>query len=113
MFSGSEIPKVSVFPPDDVHSMQHNDHITLICNVTDTIASPGTRLKKISWFKNGDLLESVRYPNPSDPKDTLRPIVLKSISEEDGGNYTCLLEVALRSWKPYEVSDHTVIHGKY
>lgn len=106
----SEIPKVSVFPPDDVHSMQHNDHITLICNVTDTIASPGTRLKRISWFKNGDLLESVRYPNPSDPKDTLRPIVLKSISEEDGGNYTCLLEVALRSWKPYEVSDHTVIH---
>lgn len=112
-FLGTEIPKVAVFPHASVHTLQHNDNIALICNLTERGNQASTALKRISWFKNGALLQSVRNPDPSVPMDTLDPLVLRNVRVEDGGNYTCLLEVRLRNVRPHNVYDHTMIHSKY
>ena len=106
---GSEIPKVVV---PDSKVLQHDDNVTLICNLTDRGDQAATPLKKISWFKDDILLESVRNPDPQNPKDTLVPLTIKEVGVRDGGNYTCLLEVLLRNFKEYNVSDNTAIHSK-
>lgn len=106
----------SLCPAADVHTMQHNHQSTLICKLTDSTGSShnslNCRLKRISWFKNGEPLESVSNPNPSDPKDSPRPLGLKSLGVEDKVIITSFL---LRAAKPapYEISDHTVVHSKY
>ena len=69
-------------------------------------------MKRISWYKDGILLESIRNPDPDKPLDTLRPLVLKNIGVRDGGNYTCVLEVALRNIRMYNVSDSTMVESK-
>ena len=109
-FLGSEIPKVLV---PDIGILQHDDDVTLICNLTERGNQASTPLKRISWFKDGVLLESVRNPDPQNPKDTLGPLTIKGVGVRDGGKYTCLLEVLLRNIREYNVSDDTVIHSKY
>ena len=106
---GSEIPKVVV---PDSKVLQRDDNVTLICNLTDRGDQAATPLKKISWFKDDILLESVRNPDPQNPKDTLGPLTIKEVGVRDGGNYTCLLEVLLRNFIEYNVSDTTAIHSK-
>ena len=108
-FLGNEIPKVVV---PDVGVLQRNDDVTLICNLTERGSTFATKLKRISWLKDGVLLESVRNPNPEDPRDMLGPLKLKDVGVRDGGKYTCLLEVLLRNFKEYNVTAHTVIHSK-
>jgi len=71
-----------------------------------------TPLKRISWLKDGGGLESVRNPDPENPKDTLGPLSIKDVGVRDGGNYTCLLQVLLRNIREYNVTDSTVIHSK-
>ena len=109
-FLGSEIPKVVV--PDSKVLGNGND-VTLICNLTERGSRTSTPLKRISWFKDNVLLESVRNPDPQNSKDTLGPLTIEDVGVRDGGNYTCLLEVLLRNIREYNVSDHTVIHSKY
>ena len=108
-FLGYEIPKV-VLPDSKV--LQHNDNVTLICNLTDRGDRAATPLKRISWFKDNVLLETLRDPDPPNPRDTLGPLTIKGAGVRDGGNYTCLLEVLLRNIREYNVSDYTVIHSK-
>ena len=108
-YLGSEIPKVVV---PDSKVLQHGDDVTLICNLTDRGDIASTPLKRISWFKDDILLESVRNPDPKNSKDTLGPLTIKDVGVRDGGNYTCLLEVLLRNIREYNVSDYTVIHSK-
>ena len=108
-FLGSEIPKVVV---PDSKVLQHGDDVTLICNLTERGNQASTPLKRISWFKENVLLESVRNPDPQNSKDTLGPLTIKDVGVRDGGNYTCLLEVLLRNIREYTVSDTTVIHSK-
>ena len=105
---GSEIPVVSV---TKVNMLQHGDSITIFCNITE--ASGWSRLKKISWLKNGVVQQSLRNPNPDKPVDTLAPLVIKNAAARDGGNYSCELELALRNIKPYNVSDSTMITSEY
>ncbi|XP_078371598.1 titin-like [Oculina patagonica] len=105
----AEIPKVVV---PDISVLQHDDDVTLICNLTEIGNKASNPLKRISWFKDGERLESVRNPDPQDPRDMLGPLKIKAVGLRDGGNYTCLLEVLLRNVKEYNVSDHTVIHMK-
>ncbi|CAH3152459.1 unnamed protein product [Porites lobata] len=100
----SEIPVVSV---TKVNMLQHGDSITIFCNITE--ASEWSRLKKISWLKNGVVQHSLRNPNPDKPVDTLAPLVIKNAAARDGGNYSCELELRLRNIKPYNVSDSTMI----
>ena len=108
-YLGSEIPKVVV---PDSKVLQHGDDVTLICNLTDRGDIASTPLKRISWFKDDILLESVRHPDPQNSKYTLGPLTIKGVGVRDGGNYTCLLEVLLRNFREYNVSDNTVIHSK-
>ena len=96
-------PKISV--------LRHGENTTLTCNLTRNPVQ-GTVLKRISWYKDGILLESIRNPDPDKPSDTLRPLVLKNIGVRDGGNYTCFLKVALRNIRKYDVSDSTMVESK-
>ena len=107
-FSEEEIPKVSV-PKASI--LQHGDDITIVCNLTEGIG-PIALLKRVSWYKDGVLLQTVRNPDLKSPKDSLGPLNLKNIGVTDGGEYVCLLEVLLRSVKEYNVSDITTIRSK-
>ena len=91
--------------------LQHGDSITIFCNITE--ASEWSRLKKISWLKNGVVQHSLRNPNPDKPVDTLAPLVIKNAAGRDGGNYSCELELRLRYIKAYNVSDSTMITSEY
>ena len=97
------VPQISV--------LRQGESTTFSCNLTRN-AVQGTVLKRISWYKDGILLESIRNPDPDKPLDTLRPLVLKNIGVRDGGNYTCSLEVALRNIRMYNVSDSTMVESK-
>ena len=103
-FSGAEIPGVSVTSPS---ILQHGDNVTIVCNLTQS--QSWSALKRISWLKNGVLLQSVRNPDPWSPRDFLGPLVLSKLGVRDGGKYTCLLEVKLRNVKIHNVSDSTMI----
>ena len=108
-FLGSEIPKVVV---PDSKVLQHGDDVALICNITERGNQASTPLKRISWFKDNVLLETLRNPDPQNPNDTVSPVTIKDAGVRDGGNYTCLLEVLLRNIRDYDVSDKAVIHSK-
>ena len=97
------VPQISV--------LRQGESTTFSCNLTRNTVQ-GTILKRISWYKDGILLESIRNPDPNQPLDTLRPLVLKNIGVRDGGNYTCVLEVALRNIRMYNVSDSTMVESK-
>ena len=97
------VPQISV--------LRQGESTTFSCNMTRN-PGQGTILKRISWYKDGILLESIRNPDLDKPSDTLRPLVLKNIGVRDGGNYTCVLEVALRNIRMYNVSDSTMVESK-
>ena len=107
MILGSEIPKLSVTKANE---LQHGDSFTLFCNVTGS--SWSTALKRLSWSKDGVLIQSVRNPDPRNPRNTLGPLVFKSVDASDGGIYKCLLEVRLRNVKEHNVSDSTTINSE-
>ena len=98
------VPKIGV--------LKHGENTTLTCNLTKGKQDKQTGLKRISWYKDGILLESIRNPDPDKPLDTLRPLVLENIGVRDGGNYTCFLEVELRNIRMYNVSDSTMVESK-
>ena len=99
------VPKLSV--------LRHGENTTLRCNLTkNEQVHTQTGLKRVSWYKDGVLLESIRNPDPNEPLDSLRPLVLGNIGVRDGGNYTCLLEVKLRNIRNYNVSDSTMVESK-
>ena len=74
---------------------------------------PDTPLKRVSWYKDGVLLQAVRNPDLNSPQDYPGPLVLKNVGVRDGGEYTCLLEVLLRNVRKHNVSDTTVIRSKF
>ena len=102
---GEEIPKVSV-PKTSV--LQHGDDIEIVCNLTGG-KRPFATLKRVSWYKDGVLLRTVRNPELSSQVF----LVIKNIAVRDGGEYKCLLEVLLRHVKRYNVSDTTTIRSKF
>ena len=104
---GDEIPSVKV---PQISVLRHGESTTFSCNLTNKHQRTG--LKRISWYKDGILLESIRNPDPDKPLDTLRPLVLENIGVRDGGNYTCFLEVELRNIRMYNVSDSTMVKSK-
>ena len=108
-FSEAEIPKVSV---PKLSVLQHGETITIPCNLTEGQGSQ-TPLTRISWFKNGVQIQSVRNPDPKEPKDSLGPLELTNVGVRDGGEYKCLLEVKLRNRKKYNVSDTTMVRSKF
>ena len=104
-----EIPSVSV-PNFEV--LQLGENITVFCKMTEgKEASSRTELIRISWYKDGVLQQTLRNPDPTNPQDTLGALILANDRSENGGNYTCLLEVLLRSIKLHSVSDSTIIES--
>ena len=91
------------------------DNIKIFCNLTERGNEYSTPLKRISWFKDGRLLETVRNPDPDaeQQNDFLPPLELENVGFQDGGTYTCSLVVKLRNIKEYIVNDTTVIKSKY
>ena len=97
-----------------IGALKHGENTTLTCNLTKAKQDERTGLKRISWYKDGIFLESIRIPDPNKPLDSLGPLVLNNngIRSRDGGNYTCFLEVELRSIRMYNVSDSTMVESK-
>ena len=91
---GSSFPKIAV--TDDIVA-NHGDNISVTCNVT--YRGYAAILQEITWMKDGKRLERVRYPIPGEPGRTLTPIVIDSVRTEDGGLYTCVLDVLLKYQK--------------
>ena len=91
--------------------LRHGDDFTIDCNFTQ--GQGLTPIKRASWLKDGVLMQTVRYPDPKTPRDTLGPLILRNIDVRDGGEYTCLLEVLLRNIKEYNESATSTIHSKY
>ena len=104
---GDEIPKLVVVPHTNFV-----DKLTLSCSLTKRGNKYGTPLKRISCYKDGKLLVSLRNPDPEIEKVLIAPLKFEDVGVRDGGNYTCLLEVKLRHIKSYNVSDYIVIHSK-
>ena len=106
-FSGNEIPMVLVSVPKfDV--LKKGEEIMIACNVTRVKDLSWLKLKRISWFKDGLRVQTVRCPLPNVPEDTLQPLVVK-----DGGNYSCILELLLQGGFLHMVSDFVVIRCKF
>lgn len=92
--------------------LQLGENITVFCEMTEgKEASSRTELIRISWYKDGVLQQTLRNPDPANPQDTLGALILANDRSEDGGNYTRLLEVLLRSIKLHSVSDSTIIES--
>ncbi|XP_068703384.1 adhesion G protein-coupled receptor L4-like isoform X3 [Montipora foliosa] len=101
--TGNEIPIVLVsLPRFDV--LKKGEEIMLTCNVTRVKDLSWLKLERISWFKDGLRVQTVRCPLPNVPEDTLQPLVVK-----DGGNYSCILELLLQGVFLHMVSDFVVI----
>ena len=105
-----EIPKVSV---SESRTVEHSSSVIIMCNLTEgAISKRRTPLKRISWYKNGELLQSVRNPDPQVPQDFLSPLDLQSVNVKDGGTYECLVEVLLRKVKNYNISKTMELRSK-
>ena len=100
------VPKASV--------AEHGDDITIVCNVTKAKNKlPNTLLKRISWYKDGVVNESVANPDLDKPNSILGLLTIRDIDVRDGGNYTCVLEMLLRGAKLHNVSDSTMIRSEF
>ena len=104
MSLGKEIPKVVATTVD---TLQRGDEARFYCNITDR-GSLETSLDKMSWLKDGKEVQSKQNPNITE----LNPLVIKNVSLNDGGNYTCVLEMRLRGFKQYSVRDTTLVSSK-
>ncbi|PFX26560.1 Fc receptor-like protein 5 [Stylophora pistillata] len=102
---------ISVITRDEIPKLVVVLHTnSLICNLTRRGKNKNTPLKGISWYKDGKLLVSLRNPETEIKEVFLAPLKFKDVGVRDGGNYTCLMEVLLRHFKSYIVSDYIVIH---
>lgn len=106
--SEDELPKVSI---SENRTAEHGSRVVIICNVSKD-ARQRITLKRISWYKNHELLQSVRKPDPQVPGDFLSPLNLRSVNAKDGGTYKCLLEVLLRKVKNYNISKTMELRSK-
>ena len=105
-----ELPKVSI---SENRTVEHGSRVVIMCNVSEgAISRQRTPLKRISWYKNHELLQSVRNPDPQVPGDFLSPLDLRSVNAKDGGTYKCLLEVVLRKVKNYNISKTMELQSK-
>ncbi|XP_078381457.1 sperm receptor for egg jelly-like [Oculina patagonica] len=100
----SEIPQIVV---SESVVLEHDDNVTITCNVTDRGHPAFARLKRISWLKNGVVLYG-----KTDLVDPVLPLIREKVVESDEGNYTCVLEVLWRNIKSYNVTDYTFIKVK-
>ena len=106
--SVADLPKISVSAS---RTVKHNSLVEIACNLTEGKEAT-TSLEWISWYKNGELFERVRSPDPDKPEDSLTPLYLPSVSVRDAGVYTCLLEVLLQQERDYNISKSMELRSK-
>ena len=106
MLLGNYIPRLKT--GSEVIVLKHGDEATIYCNITD-MGNQANTLLRISWYKDGKLLKSLRRP---DPDDILQPVIIEDAGGKDGGRYNCLLEVLWNKVKEYNVSAATLVNSK-
>lgn len=103
-FPGDEIPKLLT---SKVNILQHGKESRIYCNITDK-GSQATKLRRMLWFKDDELVENTPDNNITD----FNPLVIRNVGVKDAGNYTCVLEMRLRGVKHYSVRDTTLVSSK-
>ncbi|XP_068741187.1 basigin-like isoform X1 [Montipora capricornis] len=97
----ADLPQISVSAN---RTVKHNSLVEIACNLTEGKKAT-TSLQWISWYKNGELFERVRSPDPDQPGGSLTPLRLPSVGVREAGVYTCLLEVLLQKERNYNISE--------
>ena len=106
----SEIPEVAI---SQVGILEHGNDVSISCNLTERGSQKDTKLVNISLIKNGVLNRRVNVSHhPLNSTTLLGPVVLKTVGVNDGGIYTCRLDVLLKNKRPYEVTDSTLVRSK-
>lgn len=106
----SDIPKVAI---SQVGILEHGNNVSIICNLTERGSQQDTKLANVSLIKNGVLKSKVNVSeDPLNSTILLGPVVLKNVGVNDGGTYTCLLDVLLKNKSPHKVTDSTLIRSK-
>ena len=110
-FLESKIPKVAI---SQVGTVKHGNSVPITCNLTERGSRQDSKLLNVSLIKNNVLIHRANVSEDPPPNSTilLGPFNLKNVGVNDGGNYTCLLEVLLKNKTPYKVTDSTLLTSK-
>ena len=92
--------------------LQHGDNFTIVCNVTLGAKPSMTSLRTISWYKDDVLKRYLKISNAENASAALGPLVVKNADVEDGGNYTCILQVLLQTRRKHNVSDGSMVQSE-
>ena len=93
--------------------LQRGDNFTIVCNVTLGAKQPSmTSLRTISWYKDGVLKRYLKISNAENASAALGPLVVKNADVENGGNYTCILQVLLQTGRKHNVSDGSMVQSE-
>ena len=93
--------------------LEHGDNVSIICNLTERGSQKDTKLVNVSLTKNGVLNHKVNVSkDPLTSSILLGPVPLNNVGVNDGGTYTCVLDVLLKNKKPYKVTDSTLVRSK-
>ena len=92
--------------------LQHGDNFTIVCNVTLGAKPSMTSLRTISWYKDGVLKRYLKISNAENASAALGPLVVKNAGVENGGNYTCILQVLLQTGRKHNVSDGSMVQSE-
>ena len=93
--------------------VEHGNNVSISCNLTDRGSEQNTQLVNISLIKKDVLKRSVNVSeDPLNSTILLGPDVQKNVGVNDGGTYTCRLNVLLRNNIPHKVTDTTLVRSK-
>ena len=93
--------------------VEHGNNVSFICNMTERGSQQDAKLLNVSLIKNGVLIRRANVSkDPLNSTILLGPVDLNNVGVNEGGKYTCLLEVLLENKTPYKVTDHTLVRSK-
>ena len=93
--------------------VEHGNNVSIICNMTERGSQQDAELLNVSLIKNGVVIRRANVSkDPLNSTILLGPVDLNNVGVNEGGKYTCLLEVLLKNKTPYKVIDHTLVRSK-
>ena len=96
-----------------VGTVKQGNSVPITCNLTKRGSRQESKLLNVSLINNGVLIHRANVSvDPPHSTILLGPFNLKNVGVDDGGNYTCLLEVLLKDKTPYNVTDSTLLRSK-
>ena len=94
--------------------VEHGNSVKLICNMTERGSQGDAKLVNVSLIKNGVLISRANVSeDPLNSTILLGPVFLNNVGVNQGGEYTCLLEVLLKDKILHKVTDSTLVRSKY